>query len=173
MRLFVAVPLPEKLRDKMGALAKEMKMDGIVPIKAENMHITLKFIGETNKENAIEQELQRVQVRTFDCTAKGVGVFPNENYVRVVWVGIESMGELEKLAKEVQATLRVFGGDDKFSAHITIARVRKKVDLQEFLRKYNEEELGRFTVSGLELIESILQPGGSKYTTLAKYKATI
>ena len=96
MRLFIAVQVPEELRGKLGALSKEIEQEGIRPVKPEKMHITLRFIGEypEDKVGEIEEMLKSVRFKGFDCSLKGVGVFPNEDYIRVVWAGIESGGAL-------------------------------------------------------------------------------
>lgn len=172
MRLFVAVPVPGELKEKAASLSKELEQDAIKPVKAENMHATLRFIGEVEGKEKIEEKLRSVQFSEFKCTLKGAGVFPNENYVRVVWAGIESGGKLEELAKQVQDALKGSPGDNRFSAHLTIARVRKKISLKEFLGKHRDEELGTFTVSQFELIESVLGPEGPSYRTVAVFKAS-
>ena len=172
MRLFIAVQIPQELRMKMGTLAKELDMDGIRPVKGENMHITLRFIGEVpdGKADEIKEQLSKVKFEKFDCLLKGVGVFPNENYVRVVWAGIESDGKLEGLSGKVNQALQGITGDGKFSAHLTLARVKKRADLRDFVSKH-QEEFGKFTVESFELVQSVLEPGGPKYTTVAVFNA--
>ena len=173
MRLFVAVPVPAELREKMAALGNEIRQDGIVPVKPENMHLTLKFLGNTDERRLaeLEQALRGIKFRPFGCAVKGVGVFPDEHYVTVVWAGVESNGALESLVKGVQEALPGFGNDERFSAHITIARVRKKADLRGFLEKHKGDEFGSFTISSFELIQSVLGQGGPKYSTIAEFKA--
>jgi len=116
-------------------------------------------------------KLRGVEFEAFDCEAKGVGVFPEENYIRVVWAGIESGGRLKALANKVIGALSVYGGDERFSAHLTIARVKRKADLRDFLEKHRNDEFGKFVVSNFELIQSELGPGGPKYTTIANFEA--
>lgn len=172
MRLFIAVQVPEELRKKMAALGDELDMDGMRPVKSQNMHITLRFIGEVPDENAdeIKAELEEVRFEKFDCLLRGTGVFPNESYVRVVWAGIESGGKLEELSGKVNQALRGVPGDGKFSAHLTLARVKKKIDVSNFIAKH-QEEFGSFTVESFELVQSVLEPGGPKYTTVAVFNA--
>ncbi len=172
MRLFIAVHVPDELRKMMGGLAGELDIDGIRPVKEQNMHITLRFIGEVPDEKAaeIKEQLGQVKFEKFDCLIKGTGVFPNENYVRVVWAGIESDGKLEELSGKINQALRGIPGDGKFSAHLTLARVKKKVDLKDFVSKH-QEEFGKFNVESFELVQSVLEPGGPKYTTVAVFNA--
>jgi RNA 2',3'-cyclic 3'-phosphodiesterase len=173
MRLFVAVPVPGELRERMAALGKEIRQDGIVPVKAENMHLTLKFLGETDERKlaGLEQALRGIRFASFDCAVKGVGVFPDEHHIKVVWAGVESEGKLEALAKEVQQSLRGFGDDERFSAHITIARVKGRAGLRQFLEKHGNDGFGTFTASSFELMQSVLGPEGPKYSVIAEFKA--
>lgn len=173
MRLFVAVPVPLEVRQKAASLGKEIAQDGIVPVKPENMHITLKFLDEVDGSKAgdVEAKLRAVEFGAFDCEARGVGVFPDESYIRVVWAGIESGGMLKALANKVIGALSGYGGDTRFSAHLTVARVKRKADLGGFLARHREDAFGRFSVSSFELIQSELGPGGPKYTVLAVFEA--
>ena len=173
MRLFVAVPVPQELREKAAALGAGIMQDGVSAVRAENMHLTLKFIGETQDSEleTIKERLADVKFAPFTCTLRGVGVFPNENYIKVVWAGCESGGALERLAKDVIAALHGHGADERFSAHLTIARVKRKLDLRAFLEGHKEETLGAFEVAEFHLIQSVLGPGGPSYTTLARFPA--
>jgi 2'-5' RNA ligase len=172
MRLFIAVRLPEELRKKMAGLAKELDMDGIRPVKQENMHITLRFIGEVDEQKAkeIQEQLKSVEFEKFSCMVKGTGVFPNKDYVRVIWTGIESNGKLEELSAKVNNALHGIPGDGKFSAHLTLARVKKKVDVNEFIDKH-QEDYGSFSVGSFELVQSVLGPEGPRYNTIAVFNA--
>ncbi|MBU0532529.1 RNA 2',3'-cyclic phosphodiesterase [Candidatus Micrarchaeota archaeon] len=170
MRLFVAVPLPEKVKKKLAELGKEIEQDGIKLVEPENIHITLKFIGESSEAAHIEKKLREIRFNKFACAAKGAGVFPNENYIRVVWAGLESE-ELNLLAKKVIGALHGYGKDDRFSAHVTIARVKQKIDLKSFLEKHKDEDFGSFEISSFDLMQSELGGDGPKYTTLASFQA--
>jgi 2'-5' RNA ligase len=174
-RVFVSVELPLELREKAAALCSELPADSIKPVKAENMHLTLKFIGEIPaKELAeIEQRLREVEFRPFSLSLSGVGVFPNENYIKVVWVGVKS-DELTNLAAKIEEALAGIGKKESrgFSAHLTVARVKKKIDITEFLEKHKDEEFGSFEVTKFHLMQSILEYGKPpKYNVLAEFEA--
>jgi len=171
MRLFVAVPVPEDIKMRLGILNEAIKQDGIVPVGPENMHITMRFIGESDKAEEIEKKLKSVSFGKFDCELLGLGVFPSADYIRVVWTGIESGDRLETLANAIAETLKGYGKDEKFSAHLTIARVKRKVDLKDFLKKHEKEGFGKFTVERFALMKSELGPQGPKYTILASFEA--
>lgn len=173
MRLFVAVPVPEGLREKLADLGKEIEQDGIRFVKPENMHLTLKFMGEVDEGKVpdIEEKLKGISFAPASCSLKGIGVFPNENYIRVVWAGCESGGALEKLAKDVMDALHGYGDNRPFSAHLTIARVKRKLDLKAFIQKHKEEVFGEFETKEFHLIKSVLKPGGPEYSVVASFEA--
>lgn len=173
MRLFVSVPVPSNVKEKVAMLRKELSADGITLVKPQNMHLTLKFLGEVEDKKLafIEQSLRKIIFKPFSCRLRGVGVFPNESYIRVVWVGCESGGMLEALANDVVGALRDYGNDERFTAHLTIARVKKKVDLKDFLKKHKGDELGSFEVKEFHLMQSVLKPTGPEYSIIAKFHA--
>jgi RNA 2',3'-cyclic 3'-phosphodiesterase len=173
MRVFVAVNVPEEIREKAALLGKEIAGSGILPVAARNMHITLKFIGETDEPGLeeIKRRLGAVRFRKFRCGLRGVGVFPKEDFVRVVWAGAQSNNALEELAKGVIGALKGFGNDERFTAHLTIARVKRKADFRPFLERHRDEELGSFAVEEFHLIQSALGGGGPDYSRLASFKA--
>jgi 2'-5' RNA ligase len=176
MRLFVAVHVPEELKARAAALAKELPQDAITPVRPESMHLTLRFIGETDEKGRDEiiRKLTAIRFAPFRCSVKGTGVFPDENYVRVVWAGIDSNGALEALAKDVIGTLAGIGRDEGrgFTAHLTIARVRRKIDAAPFLQKHRDDAFGEFDVSGFALMESVLGgAAGPVYKKLAEFKS--
>ena len=167
MRLFVAVQVPEELKKIAASLSKELPADAITPVKPENMHLTLRFIGEVDEKakDEIVQRLEKIRFKMFRCTLRGVGVFPSEDYVRVVWAGVESGGALETLANDVIGALEGYGKEEerKFTAHLTIVRVRRKIDAAPFLKKHKDDVFGGFTIPRFELMESILGPSGPEY----------
>jgi 2'-5' RNA ligase len=173
MRTFVAVPVPEALRRKVSALGLEIAASGINLVKPDNMHLTLRFIGDIPdaEVDGVKKLLGKVKFGRFSCRVTGVGVFPNESFVRVVWAGCASDGALEALAKDVAGALCAYGGDERFSAHLTIARVKGKIDPRPFLEKHMNEEFGEFVAGEFHLVCSVLGPGGPAYTTLAVFKA--
>lgn len=172
-RLFVAVDLPEAIKEEITKISAQLPKDGVRLVSKENLHITLKFIGEVEikKVEEIKSKLRSIKMKNFECKLKGVGVFPNENYIRVVWIGIESETLLQ-LAKKVESTLIDIGKkeDREFSPHLTIARVSKKIDLQNFLWKNREREFGGFTVAEFALFESTLTPNGPIYKKIETYE---
>lgn len=173
MRLFVAVPVPDGLKKKIAVLGTELTQEGVSQVRPENMHLTLKFIGDVDeqKANGVVKKLEKIKFSKFGCIVRGIGVFPNESYVRVIWAGIESGKQLEKLAAEIHEALAIYGEEnEKFTAHLTIARVKKKLEIRNFLIKHKEDVFGKFNVGKIELVQSVLGgTDGPKYITIASF----
>jgi 2'-5' RNA ligase len=172
MRLFIAVEVPEGIKEKMGVLASELPDDGLSKVKPENVHFTLKYLGEVEKAKIVEIKriLHRIEFSPFSVHLKGVGVFPNESYAHVVWAGAEC-DEMEELARRIHTSLvGLFEGED-FSAHLTLARVKRKMSFRDFLNEHKGEEFGKFKVDKFVLFESRLQQGGPEYRKLVEFGA--
>lgn len=171
-RLFVAVELPDELRSRVHSLAGELTEDGVKPVEEHNIHLTLKFLGDVPEEKVAEvkERLEGVKFKSFGCRVAGVGVFPSLDYIRVVWAGLEC-GEMLKLAAEVEKALSGIGKreDRPFSSHVTIARVKRKIDVKDFLEKHGGEDFGEFKVSEFVLMQSELGRNGPKYTPLKRF----
>lgn len=172
-RLFIAVEVPQQLRRRIYEFALQLRQDGIKLVEEENLHITLKFLGDipAQKIPEIIEKLKRISISPFGCALRGVGVFPNPNYVRVVWVGVE--GErLAELAGAVANELRGIGKEEDrpFSSHLTIARAKKKIDLRDFLEKNGNKEFGDYRVDAFSLFESTLAKQGPVYNKLASFR---
>lgn len=175
MRLFVAVGLPGEVQERLGRLAGELPPDGLKKVAPGNMHVTLKFLGEAGEGDLewIRGELEKVKFSEFGVKIEGVGVFPNENYVRVVWAGTESGRKLEELARKVEDALSPRFPAEKrgFSSHVTLARVRRKIEVRGFLGKHKGEELGEFGVEKFALMRSVLGREGPEYSVVAEFPA--
>ncbi len=164
MRAFVAVELNDEVRNKLANLQRDLPGE-VRKVKPENLHITLQFLGEIDdaKVEQVKKALGSINTAPFEVQCRGIGAFPSEKFVRVVWAGAEST-ELEALYKQVHEALKPLGFiEDRFSAHITIGRPKTRVDLQPFLAKHAQTEFGSFKVERVVLMKSMLQPGGPNY----------
>ncbi len=171
-RLFVAVEIPGEIQEKLGGLAGELPKEGVKAVESNNIHLTLKFLGDIPEDriDGIKERLGVVKFSSFNCAVSGVGVFPSPDYIRVVWAGLKC-DEMPKLAAEIEKALEGIGKKESrpFSSHVTIARVKRKMDAKEFLEKHSGEEFGEFTVSEFVLMQSELSREGPKYTPLKKF----
>jgi len=177
IRSFVSVkvkglPDVEKLAMEMG------RIRGIKGVRPENIHLTLKFLGNIDEEHdlpAISSLLTKVSRRhePFEIRFTGTGAFPNLNRIRVAWIGIEC-DSLEKLADDVLRTLPK-GNNEKtqrFKPHLTIGRVKFAEGARkgrELLEKYVGRDFGTLRVETFELMKSTLTPQGPIYDVLERY----
>jgi 2'-5' RNA ligase len=173
MRLFLAINLPEGLRTPLFELGQGLRKFGdLKTVEGENIHLTLKFLGEAEPEKVVSS-LNKIRFKPFEVSLKGMGVFPNEDYIRVVWVGCEKGAqEVIALHKEVELALPDFEKDRDFHPHATLARVRSPKD-KEGLRKFieeNDREFGSFKAESFELMKSELSRGGPKYETVRSFR---
>lgn len=181
IRTFIAIEIPENIRSKIADLQSELKKIGgrVSWVKPENIHITLKFLGQTQEDkiDAIASQLKNAVelMQPFEVTVGGVGAFPNFNRPRVLWVGTNAeQQQLSILAKEVDkrmATLMFELEKRRFSGHLTLGRVKDSRDVQPLVEKlqfYNKFNAGAFVVEEILLIKSVLSQKGSIYTTLKK-----
>jgi 2'-5' RNA ligase len=185
IRSFVAIELPDGARTALADLQGELKAQ--VPPKAVrwtrpgSIHLTLQFLGDVapGQVEAITNALRGVcaDQAPFTFQLKGLGVFPNPNRPRVVWVGVaEPSGALATLHKGVTRALAPLGFEPEkraFSPHLTIGRAARHAsrgELAQVGELITHSEVGslvRIFVEHLNLMRSDLQPSGSVYTPLA------
>jgi 2'-5' RNA ligase len=173
MRTFIACDIFHK---GINEVVEELKGTGakIKFIEPKNTHITLKFLGEIEGDLVMEIEnlIERIFKGFFPLEAKlrQVGVFPNANYMRVVWIGIYCP-ELERLQKKLDQSLFELGfkKEKNFKLHLTIGRIRSAKNKQRLIaavEKLKDSEIGNYTIDSVKLKKSELTPKGPIYTDL-------
>jgi RNA 2',3'-cyclic 3'-phosphodiesterase len=178
MRLFTAIDLPgEVLQNLEDLLAKLRPTARIQWVPAANLHITTKFIGEwpDARLDELKTALAELPPRAaIHVEIRRVGFFPNPHSPRVFWSGIEALG-LEALAADTDqaaAALGIASEARAFSPHLTLARIKERLDLQplrEAIAGLPSLDFGRFAAPGFFLYLSKLRPIGSVYTKLREY----
>ncbi len=171
IRSFLAIAIPEELKKKILALQKELAAKRIKLVEQENIHITLKFLGDVTKKEVKQtnQILQQITMHPFIIQLKCIGVFPNENYVRVIWVDCKSK-ELQQLVEKVNKLLApLCEKEEEFIPHLTIARVKQKCDLKDFLEKHKHDDFGTFSCKEFVLYKSALTKQGPIYTRITRF----
>ena len=177
MRCFIAVAVPNRTKAKIKEIQQEIEKTGanLRLVNPNNLHLTIKFLGEID-ENQIEEVktfLSTLKEEAFEVSVKGVGVFPSENYMRVIWIGLEKNKEkfLGLMQKADDNLNKIREEKRKPKAHLTIARVAMPNEkLKALIRKLKEIEIGKITVSSIKLMRSKLSPKGAEYSTLAEIK---
>jgi 2'-5' RNA ligase len=145
-------------------------------VAIENLHMTLKFLGDTDE--ALVGDIERIMVDSiqnlepFDVELKGTGAFPNLNYMKVVWVGLEGAEPLISLSKTLDrelGKLRFKREKKGFRPHVTLGRVkgpRNKNILADVLTEYQDVSFGVKRVDGIRLKKSVLSREGPTYSTV-------
>lgn len=180
MRLFCAVELPQavRLRLEQGIGELRRRLPSARWVRAEGIHVTLKFVGEQPESlvGALEAEARtalavcgQVEVRIG-----GGGFFPNPRRPRVAWVGGQAPG-LERWAAALEnatAACGVAREERPFSLHLTLARLERpwpEPDVQRFVAEVGGWRFEPFVAQEVVLFESQLGPGGSRYTALRRW----
>ncbi len=175
-RAFISVDL-EKF-DALDTFAREIAATGasVKVVNVDSMHLTLKFLGET-AENLVPSIVAVMKdsvqgLEPFKMKLAGTGAFPNLDYMRVLWVGLDDQGLLAPIAKKIDIGLHKFGFDREereFSPHVTVARVKSskgKDKLKAVLTAHKNDFFGEQSVKSIRLKRSVLSPQGPSYTTV-------
>ncbi len=177
MRLFIAVPLPDTVTDQFADL--QQPIDWLRWQDRNQLHITLKFLGETDPERVpeINQNLSQIQLPAFSMTIKGFGYFPKDKQPRVLWSGIDNNQSLQKLQQSVEQTCTDIGFDAEgrpFKPHITIARIDggSKRDVMSFINQHKKFSIPDVPVDEFVLYESKLSSEGATHIRKKSFNLT-
>ena len=182
MRAFIAIEINDEVREKLVEVQERIAKTKAAKIKfvePENLHVTVKFLGEITGEQA--EEIGRIlggiakKHKKHRVRVRGIGVFPNPGYIRVIWAGIENDSGIKAIAEDVEREMKKLGfrKEKNFVAHITIGRVkfvRDKLELAAALKGLANEDFGEFEVNVVELKKSTLTPKGPIYETVARFE---
>jgi 2'-5' RNA ligase len=178
MPLFTALDLAPGVAANLERLLERLRPTARIQWSPPaNLHITTKFIGEWPDGRLVELKaaLARLPERaTIPVRIHHLGFFPNPHAPRVFWCGIDAPG-LEALAEHTDratAALGIARETRAFSPHLTLARIKEKVNLQplrEAVVGLASLDFGEFQAAGFFLYQSTLRPSGSVYTKLAEF----
>ena len=184
MRVFVAVDIGEKIRGSVGKLqgklggAVESREGDLKWVSTDNMHLTLKFLGDVRDKEIVDvcRVVEAVALRhgRFEMSIEGVGHFGG-NSARVLWVGVgDGKAELLSLQKDVEEALDEAGWPAEarqFTGHLTLCRIknfRLGKELAQAAGEYKDYHVGVGGVDSVTVYESQLTRQGPIYTVLSK-----
>jgi 2'-5' RNA ligase len=182
LRLFIAAKIPKPIQDELGEFVDQfLQFPGKVKwVEPNNMHLTLKFLGETDPRilEPLKDSLTKSSTNfgKIDLALSGCGAFPNLRKPRVFWVGIiDDKKRLRPLADQVDSVVAEFGFEREqrpFSPHLTLGRVKDEGRLDLLTDTFGKASFSpqAFTVESIYLIESHLKPTGPVYKELAEFK---
>ncbi|AJF62383.1 MAG: 2'-5' RNA ligase [archaeon GW2011_AR20] len=176
MRTFIAIFLPKEILDYLYEVENKLKKE--LPAKInwvakENLHFTLKFLGQVDEKNinSIKERLNRIKFGSFKIDLDKIGVFPNEEFIRVIWIGLKSkeLGDLQRLID--YELLDLFSKEQDFISHLTLGRIKNIQDKEKFKKalqiKIEDKE---FEINEFCLVKSELHKEGPSYEILERFK---
>ncbi len=188
IRAFIAIPLPASLQQRIHQETKPLRtqLDSELLrwVPPENIHITLKFLGDTSEEKlAMLKKIlvkEIAQIHPFEISIKKLGVFPTLSRPSVIWIGVEDSRKLSTLHRCVETGASQIGSvpeKRRFSAHLTLGRVTRKgynSKMRSQIRKTLEEnpdyDFGKVRVSSIHIFQSELMPSGAKHRSIFEAK---
>jgi len=179
VRLFVALEIPVTTRENLANLIASLRAIARGPrwVPPNNLHVTLKFLGEVAEDKlaAVETALARIRSdQALTLEFRGLGFFPNEKNPRVFWAGIEASSNLQTLAADIEGAMENCGiprEKREFSPHLTLARLEGSLPaaLRKAIAESAPREFGSLRTGAFHLIQSMLKPSGAEYTTLKTF----
>jgi len=181
MRCFVAIDIGQDVKAGLKSLAGRIRRCGLAEpavkwVRPEQIHLTLKFLGEINDKDVVEVCRIVGEVAStgekFSFTVRGLGIFGSP--ARVLWAGIEKNEYLLSLQKELNSKLAEvgFSADRRgFSAHLTLCRIKNASagrDMARIAGEYGDLELGSTMVDSICVYKSELTKQGPDYTLLSR-----
>ena len=183
IRAFIAINLSADVLERIEQVALDLKKRmNSVPIRwvpTENIHLTLKFLGNVSTANLelLKDILGNVASNHHECdiSVGGIGVFPKPHNPRVIWVGMEVPQELFNLQREIEIETARLGYSREhrpFSPHLTFGRVSRNASTEDVqiiaksLENYKVGFLGATRVRTVYLFRSDLKPEGAEYTPI-------
>ncbi|MFH1823448.1 MAG: RNA 2',3'-cyclic phosphodiesterase [archaeon] len=163
MRTFIAIELPSSTRDELKKIQEKFKANPGVSanfVNPENLHLTLKFLGEIPEEKVEQIKKLKIDFKKFKVNLGKVGVFPSLNYIRILWVSLEPGFLIKDLHDKIEEILQA-KKDVKFESHITLARIKNLKSTKDFLKEMKNTKVNNkeFEVGSIVLKKSTLEPG--------------
>jgi len=186
MRVFIAIDINEQIRKALGNLQNELrskvdiKKSDVKWVNPDNMHLTLKFLGEIKDQEAVDvcniTKKVASQHENFELALETVGHFGGRS-ARVLWISTgQNSDNLLQLQSDLEEQLASAGWPKetrKFSGHLTLCRVRNSkagVKLAQMTEGYKDFKLGTISADSVSVYQSQLTPKGPVYTVLGNYK---
>ncbi|MDP1728899.1 MAG: RNA 2',3'-cyclic phosphodiesterase [archaeon] len=176
-RTFIAIDFPDEIIKevaRIGEVLGKKKFTGKLT-ELENLHLTLKFLGEIDekKMEEVRARLKEAKVEEMDLKLGEIGVFGIRGSPRIVWIKIEGkqIWDLQKRIDEALKGEGMFEPEERFMSHLTIARVKYVKDKKGFIDAVKGMKVKdiKFKIDSFELKSSELKPLGPVYRTIEKY----
>lgn len=167
MRLFLGIDVTI-IKDKLLALQNNFsKVITAKLVEPNNFHITLNYLGEKNPYKTI-RKLEKIKSAPFSARTNSLGVFPNPNNPKVLYLSVRPKNDFIELNKQTNNLLKhknIF----EYHPHITLARIKEVIDKDSFIKKLNQETAEKIEINSLNLYSSQLTNSGPVYTVLREF----
>ena len=175
-RCFIAIEISREAINEIEAIQNIIKKRKLFYGKLtepENLHLTLKFLGEINEEiiEKVKEELRNIKIKEFEVSLGELGLF-SEHIPRILWVRLMGKEVLELQAEIDKQLDNIFPKEERFMSHLTIARIKKVIDkriLLEYIKNLKHRKI-KFKINEFILKKSELMPEGPIYSNLEKFK---
>ena len=178
LRTFIAVKINpvSELIDFINEWREVFEGETIKWVDKDNLHLTLKFLGKTSKDQISEIENILMEIASqhfnFSFDLRGIGYFKTRGFPSVLFVGINDFWQMKVIAEELENRLSDLGlvkDKREFKPHLTIGRIKylkNKKRFYEFVEKYKDKSIQKVLVSGIIFYQSILKQQGPEYIPL-------
>jgi len=181
MRAFIAIDLPDAIKEELSriqeGIKEKTKEDAKLKfVEAENLHLTLRFLGEISavQVNRAKEALKSIHFEKFTAQLSNAGVFPSPVYIRVVWIGLEPADKIKELQEKIESILAKAGfeKEKRFESHVTAARVKTIKNKELFIKTLNAINVKpiEFPIDSFILKKSTLTREGPIYEDIVKFK---
>lgn len=179
MRLFIAIEIPEDIKEYLIGVQEKIsnELAKVKWVSKPQMHLTLKFLGEVQPNTAeeLKKELKKIKFEHFSVNLDSIGVFPGEDYIRVVWVGLKPEEKIIELQNDIDENLKnLFKKEKNFKPHITLGRIKfiEGKNKTKFIEttKNIKVEGKKIVIADFRLIKSTLTPNGPVYEDVGVFK---
>jgi 2'-5' RNA ligase len=191
MRLFVALDIPDEVRDKLSSVCTQLKSS--CPdarwARPDGFHITLKFLGhvenqkDPHKLDSIVSALTNAtsaseEASPIQISFRGLGFFPNDHRPSVLWCGVEGSTNLADLASRIERACEPLGFPPEsrpYSPHLTLARLGPQTrcpGLVSATSSYRQQSFGEAREANFHLFESFTKSSGAEYKRLHTFPFT-
>ena len=180
-RLFIGIPISTQnsIDVAVNYCKTILKLDNVKWVPSDNYHITLKYLGSTEESiiNEISQRISAIadQTRSFQIELFGIGIFPNRQNPKVLWIGCGENEMLSALYQEIELKMNNLGFESEnrpYHAHLTLARIKPLKNIQNInlcLSKFADTEFYRFKSKEIAIFESVSTNEGVVYKILNKF----
>ena len=176
MRIFIAMDIPSKVKDYLFKFQAKIKtpLAKVSWVAKSKLHLTLKFFGELNEIQLeeLKEKLKKINFNSFDVSLDSIGVFPDDEFIKIIWLGLKPDDSLIKLQHLIDSeTLEIVSSEQHFRSHLTLGRVKwikNKPQYVKFLSDFSPKGI-RFRIEKFCLYNSNLTKDGPNYERLEEY----